>query len=181
MCAGLSRSTSGEKETWRWNTEVDSAVKQKWKCWKAWMYGGSWEEYQNAKCLANMLSYWQNPGLNKEPLRTLHPAALTFPAWRTKNLDVQGEKPVHNDTGELCLDDRAKQAAWKWQYEGISNVEFDWDPDSFTEVYTVEAPALHIPLELLIKAIKLMKCGKDAGTSLIVNEKLKAPGVERAH
>ena len=39
-------------------------------------------------------------------------------------------------------------------------------------------PDPHTPLELVIKAIKLMKRGKAAGTSLIVDEMLKASGVE---
>ena len=30
---------------------------------------------------------------------------------RREKLDVQGKKPVRNDAGKLCLDDRAKQAA----------------------------------------------------------------------
>ena len=41
-------------------------------------------------------------------------------------------------------------------------------------------PVPHIPLELVIRAIKLMKCGKAAGTSLIVAAMLKAPGDEGA-
>ena len=52
------------------------------------------------------------------------------------------------------------------------------DSDSLTEVYPVEGLVPHIPLELMIKAIKLMKCGKAAGTSLIVAAMLKASGVE---
>ena len=43
----------------------------------------------------------------------------------------------------------------------------------------MEGPApSHNPLELVIKAIKLMKCGKAAGTSLIVAEMLKVSEVE---
>ena len=40
--------------------------------------------------------------------------------------------------------------------------------------------APHIPLELVIKAIKLMKCDKAAGTSQIIAEMLTASGVEGA-
>ena len=97
---------------------------------------------------------------------------------RRENLDVQDEKPVGNDAGELFLDNRAKQAAWKEHYEHLSNVEFDWGLDSLTEVDPLEGPAPHIPPELVINAIKLMKCGKAAGTSLIVADMLKASGVE---
>ena len=41
-------------------------------------------------------------------------------------------------------------------------------------------PGPHVPLELVIKVIKLMKCSKDAGTSLIVAEMLKTSGLEGA-
>ena len=61
-------------------------------------------------------------------------------AKRLENLDVQGEKPVYNDAGELCLDDRAKQAARKEHYEHLSNVEFDWEPESLTEIYPERGP-----------------------------------------
>ena len=43
----------------------------------------------------------------------------------------------------------------------------------------MEDPVPHIRIELVIKVIKLMKCGKAAGTSLIIAEMLKASGVER--
>ena len=99
---------------------------------------------------------------------------------RRENLDVQGKKPVCNEVGELCLDDKAKQAAWKEHYECLSNVQFDWDPDSLTEVYPVEGPVPNIPLELVIKTIKLMKCGKAASTFLIIAEMLKAFGFDGA-
>ena len=33
------------------------------------------------------------------------------------------------------------KVAWKEHYERLSNVEFDWEPDSLMEVYPVEGPA----------------------------------------
>ena len=99
---------------------------------------------------------------------------------RCGNLDVQGEKPVRNDAGEFCLDDRTKQAAWKERYGRLSNVRLGPRTPSHWEIYPMEGPAPHIPLELVIMAIKLMKCGKVVGTSLIVAEMLKASGVEGA-
>ena len=48
------------------------------------------------------------------------------------------------------------------------------------EVYSVEGLAPHIPLELVILTIKLMKCGKAACTSLIVAEMLKVSGAKGA-
>ena len=75
------------KETWWWHASVDSAVKEKRRCWKTWKKVGTKEEYQKAMCLAKHADYLAK---------------------------FQGEKSVHND--ELCLDDRARQAAWKDHY-----------------------------------------------------------------
>ena len=45
-------------------------------------------------------------------------------------------------------------------------------------ILSLEGPVPHIPLEQVIKAIKLMKCSKVAGTSFIVAEYLKAYWIE---
>ena len=163
---------------------VNSADKEKWRCWKTWKNGGSKEEYQKAKCLVkhavNLAKSLDKEGVLKDPSPGSSHLFCIANQIICENLDVQGEKSVCNDPGGLCLDDRAKQAAWKEHYECLSNVEFDWEPESLTEVYPVEGPAPHIPLELVIKAIKLMKCGEAAGTSRIIAEMLKASGVEGA-
>ena len=88
---------------------------------------------------------------------------------RCGNLDVQGETPISNDAGTLCLDDKPKEAAQREQYRRLSNVVFGWDPDSFTVVYPVEGPAPYIPLELVIKAIiaEMMKAPGDEGAQQI--------------
>ena len=48
---------------------------------------------------------------------------------RKENVDVVGDKPVKNDTGEMSMSEEAKQNAWAEHYERLLNVEFDWDPD----------------------------------------------------
>ena len=47
---------------------------------------------------------------------------------RKENVDVVGEKPVKNDTGEMSMSEEAKQNAWAEHYERLLNVEFEWDP-----------------------------------------------------
>ena len=37
------------------------------------------------------------------------------------NLDVQGQRPACIDAGELCMDGKAWQTAWKERYESFSN------------------------------------------------------------
>ena len=134
-----------QKNTWWWNAAVDSAVKEKWRCWKIWRKVASKRNIRRPSASPNML-IWQNPRLNKFS-RTLQPAALTFLPRQPNQARKPGCPRWETclqwcyDTGELCLDDRAKQAAWKEHYyERLSNVEFDWDPDSLTEVYPIEGP-----------------------------------------
>ena len=109
-----------QKETWWWNAAVNSAVMKKWICWKTWKKGGRKGEYKRPSASPNKLSIWQNPKLSKTFSRTLSPNSTDLLSitnqMRCKNLNVQGEKPVCSDVGKLCLDDRAKQDAWKGHY-----------------------------------------------------------------
>ena len=134
MYAGLPRSTGGKKETWWWNTAVDRAVNEKRRWWKTWKKGGSKEEYQKAKRIAKHAVYLATSQPKQEVLKDPSLGSMDLfclaNQMRCENLDIQCEKPARNDAGELCLDDRAKQAAWKEHYERPSNVEFDWGPDS---------------------------------------------------
>jgi hypothetical protein len=107
---------------------------EKRRCWKAWKSGGSREDYQRSKTLAKRAVHLAKSLAEKEVLKDPSPNSSDLfrlsNQMRRNNQDVQGEKPVRNDAGELCLDEPAKQAAWKEHYERLSNVEFDWDPDS---------------------------------------------------
>ena len=71
-------------------------------------------------------------------------------------------------------------APWKEHYERLSNVEFDWDTNSLTEVYHVEGLAPHITLELVFMSTKLIWYVQAAGTSLIAAEILRDSGVDEA-
>ena len=132
MCASLPKTPMAKGDlAWWWNAAVASAAKEKQRCRKT-----------RPSTLPNMLFIWELPRLNKSS-RTLHLAALTFSASPTK-WDVKtwmSKNPIRNVYGELCLDDRPKQAAWKEYCERLSNVKFDWDPSSLTELYPVLIPA----------------------------------------
>ena len=41
---------------------------------------------------------------------------------RKENVDVVGDKPVKNDTGEMSISEEAKQNAWAEHYERLLNV-----------------------------------------------------------
>ena len=83
-----------------------------------------------------------------------------------------GKKPVRNDAGELCLNDRAKQTAWKEHSKCLSNTEFNWDPDSLTEVH----PTLHVPLS--DQGDQAYEVWQGCRYSMIIAEMLKASGDE---
>ena len=95
---------------------------------------------------------------------------------RKENVDVVGDKPVKNDTGEMSMSKEAKQNAWAERYERLLNVEFDWDPDHLSNEPPLEAPPIPITIDMVKKAISKMKSGKAAGPSGIVVEMIKAAG-----
>ena len=93
---------------------------------------------------------------------------------RKENVNVVGDKPVKNDTGEMSMSKEAKQNAWVEHDERLLNVEFDWDPDHLSNEPPLEGPP--IPIDMVKKAISKMKSGKAAGPSGIVVEMIKAAG-----
>ena len=95
---------------------------------------------------------------------------------RKENVDVVGNKPVKNDTGEMSMSEEAKQNAWAEHYERLLNVEFDWDPDHLSNEPPLEGPPIPITIDMVKKAISKMKSGKTAGPSGIVVEMIKAAG-----
>ena len=95
---------------------------------------------------------------------------------RKENVDVVGDKPVKNDTGEMSMSEEAKQNAWAEHYERLLNVEFDWDPDHLSNEPPLEGPPIPITNDMVKKAISKMKSGKAAGPSGIVVEMIKAAG-----
>ena len=95
---------------------------------------------------------------------------------RKENVDVVGDKPVKNDTGEMSMSEEAKQNAWAEHYERLLNVEFDWDPDHLSNEPPLEGPPIPITIDMVMKAISKMKSGKAAGPSGIVVELIKAAG-----
>ena len=95
---------------------------------------------------------------------------------RKENVDVVGNKPVKNNTGEMSMSEEAKQNAWAEHYERLLNVEFDWDPDHLSNEPPLEGPPIPITIDMVKKAISKMKSGKAAGPSGIVVEMIKAAG-----
>ena len=79
---------------------------------------------------------------------------------RRENVDVIGDKPVKNDTGEMSMSEEAKQNAWAEHYERLLNVEFDWDPDHLSNEPPLEGPPIPITIDMVKKAISKMKSGK---------------------
>ena len=73
---------------------------------------------------------------------------------------------MKNDAGEMSVSEDSKQKAWLEHYQGLLNVEFDWDPDHLS----YQPPGLPIPIttDMVKKAISQMKAGKAPGPSGIV-------------
>ena len=46
---GKTKKRHHKTETWWWNDEVNSAIAEKRRCWKAWKQGGGKEQYLQAK------------------------------------------------------------------------------------------------------------------------------------
>lgn len=189
---GLSKNHQWRPVTWWWDEQVDEAVKEKRRRFKAYNIlrrEGKTDEaevakaaYNEAKRLAKHTVWRAKSAAEEEQFRDISPEGdgvfRIAKQMDRSNQDVIGEKCVKNDAGELSLSDEDKMAAWVEHYTRLLNVEFDWPSDSLPYVPPVEGPSPRVTVELIRKALSKMKCGKAAGPSGVIAEMLKAAGEE---
>ena len=167
--------------TWWWNGEVDDAIKEKRRLWKAWKSGGSKTEYNNAKRISKKKVYeakkrveeecFANVNQSKDARNELFQLAQCM---IKTNSDVTGDKCVKNDEGNLACTDEGKLAAWKQHYQKLLNEEFPWDEEHLVFENPCEGPPPRIDRTWVIKALRRMKDKKAAGSTGITAEMLKA-------
>ena len=176
---GKTKKWHHKRETWWWNDEVNSAIAEKRRCWKAWKQGGGKEQYLQAKRNAKRTVYTAKKTAEGKKFSDLKPGMDDIfkiaKQLRKDNQDVVGDKCVKDDSGNLSFDNEAKKVAWKQHYERLLNEEFSWNPEDLT-ADPVVGPPIYIDVEMVVKAITKMKTGKAAGPSGIVAEMLKASG-----
>ena len=168
-------------ETWWWNKEVDDAITAKRQAFKAWKAGKCTRaSYNTAKRISRRVVHHARHEADKVVYEGIdHKSSDIFRLanqMRKENVDVVGDKPVKNDTGEMSMSKEAKQNAWAEHYERLLNVEFDWEPDHLSNEPPLEGPPIPITIDMVKKAISKMMSGKAAGPSGIVVEMIKAAG-----
>ena len=177
---GISKKHQWRKQTWWWDDLVESAVKEKRRCYKVWKAGGSREAYNVAKRAASRAVYHARHDAQRTAVEELDPKTADIyklaKQMRRENQGVVGEKPVKNDECALSLDVEAKKVAWKQHYQRLLNIEFPWKQEDLSIEPPVEGPSEQITPEMISKAIQKMGMGKAAGPSGIVAEMLKPCG-----
>ena len=170
------------KETWWWNDEVDSIIKEKRRLWKEWQKGGDKEKYLQAKRKAKFAVYAARKRAQEDKfgdLKSNDQRNRIFKEARrmkNENQDIVGEKCIKDDDGNLAFDDKSKLAAWKCHYEKLLNVEFPWDSNSLSVEQPFQGPPINITTEMVSNALSKMKKGKATGPSGVNVEMLLAGG-----
>ena len=90
--------------------------------------------------------------------------------------DLIGEQCVKDDVGNVLVDHGEIRNAWRSYNEHLLNEAFPWHSDILEAVEPVQGPPPEIKNEWVKKAIDEMRNGKEAGSTGIVAEMLKASG-----
>ena len=178
---GWTKKGPPRKQTWWWDDNVNAAVLEKRRCWKAWKKSGQGKEiYLQARRRAKQAVHQAKRRAEERELQDIRGGKDNIfriaKQMRRQNQDVIGDKCVRNDLGEMALDDEAKKVAWQQHYQRLLNVEFPWNRDQLPTVEPVQGPPVYISEEMVLDAVKRAKSGKAAGPSGIVAEMLKSSG-----
>ena len=136
--------------------------------------------YHAAKCIARRVVHHAHQEANKEVYKNIDSKSSEVyrlaNQFRRENADVEGDKPVKNDAGEMSMSEDSKPKAWLEHYQRLVNAEFDRDPNHLSDESPVEGPPIPITIDMVKKAISQMKAGKAPGPSGIVVEMIRAAG-----
>ena len=98
---GKTKKRHHKRETWWWNDEVNSAIAEKSRCWKAWKQGGGKEQYLQAKRNAKRTVYTAKKTAEEKKFSHLKPGMDNIfkiaKQLRKDNEDVVGDKCVKDD------------------------------------------------------------------------------------
>ena len=182
------RSKGGRKNraTWWWNSEVEEAIKEKRKAWKAYRKKkGSREAYTTANKKAKHAVY-----LAKRAAETQRFGDLSTDPNSRKNVfkmakqikgqnaDIIGDPCIRNNKGDMAFSDTEKLEAWKEHYETLLNEEFKWNESQLIWEEPISGPAPQLSKKSIQEALAKMHDGKAAGGSGVVAEMLKCAGEE---
>ena len=182
ICGWTRGGAQTQRETWWWDSTVESAITEKRRLWKVWQHGGDKEPYLAAKRNAKSAVYAAKNRAQKENLSNLERkdgknyVFKLAKKLKHENQDVVSENCVRDDSGNLAFSEEARLDAWKCHYNRLLNIEFPWDADSLATTNPVQGPALQITEAMVSSAMSAMKNGKAAGPSEVVIEMVRAAG-----
>ena len=105
---GTTKPHRWRRETWWWNKEVDDAITAKRQAFKAWKAGKCTQaSYNTAKRISRRVVHHARHEADKVVYEGIdHKSSDVFHLanqMRKENVDVVGDKPVKNDTGEMSM------------------------------------------------------------------------------
>ena len=181
---GWTRGPPKKVETWWWNDEVDAAVAEKKRLLQVWKNGGDKQAYLRAKRQARRVIFRAKTAAQSVLLDELNADEGRNAIFKVANQirrdgrDVVGEQCVRGDDGEVAAGGPELREAWRVHHSRVANEEFEWNRGTLTPVAPVLGPPPRISVEVVRKAVRVMKNGKAAGCSGLSAELLKAAGVE---
>ena len=96
---------------------MNLAIVEKRRCCKAWKQGGSKEQYLQTKRNVKRTVYTPKKTAGVKKFSDLKPGMSgVFKILKQLRSDTQGlvgDKCVKDDSGNLCIDNKAQKAAWK--------------------------------------------------------------------
>ena len=136
--------------------------------------------YDAAKSIARHAVHHAHQKANKKVYQNIDPKSSEVYClanqFRSKNVDIVGDKLVKNDAGDMSVSKDSKQKAWLEHYQRLLNTEFDWDPNHLSDEPSVEDLPIPTTIGMIKKTISQMNAGKAPGLSGIVVEMIRTAG-----
>ena len=129
---GKTKKQPHKRETWWWNDEVNSAIAEKRRCWKAWKQGGGKEQYLQAKRNAKQTVYTAKKTAEEKKFSDLKPGMDDIfkiaKQLRKDNQDVVGDALERGNYRGLKLLDHVMKGMERRERISIDDMQFGFMP-----------------------------------------------------
>ena len=183
VCGRTSGKQLQEKETWWWNQEVQTAVKEKSIARRIWEEDNNYqtrEEYrQKNRLTKRMVAIAKGEAKREwyEMMETPEGEKMIYRIAESRRRDRQdvGEVGIIKDeNGNILIEEEEVKRRWKDYFTQLLNTENECEELEY--VPPVEGPITNISENEVESAIKKGKVNKAAGKSEVTTEMIKALG-----
>ena len=171
-----------ERESWWWNSEVETVIKEKKAAYKQWQRSLLNQDKHRYRQINNMCkkivakakeTAWKTWSEDLNRAAGQQKMYKMAKQMRMDKKDILGSNFIRDPDGTIQVEPTAVQNRWRGYFDNLLNSE---NPNAIEDTPAVLGPVEDISMEEVVLALRSMKSGKASGPSEVTSDMFKLAG-----